>query len=759
MELTLLFLFAHLTFTVGEDSVTLSHGIYLHDDPTPYIHTDHFLLSFLHQFSFTKNVDFSNNLFDQYCAETKLKAVNTSFGCVVQPIIKDTFDYIGHRLDTHKVALTGSFFTNYNITPFKHPMEIPTNLPKHRAVRQVLAAASFVAGAMVTTALYSFFGSTPTDHTEELNKLSKDLEYVQAGVVTNNEILNNLVRTQSAEYNQTIHKFNEVYDILEQTMKEQNHLEELYHKSLRMYLLIASLGRMTAQLSDLVVFQNNLLNCQNGVIPPSVLSPATLQNELLLLRQKLFLRELDLSIPPEHISVYYKAKLCSCHIEDNTITLHIKIPIRHKNIKYRLLSGTILPFKHDNQICQLGLPSFKVLYENSQPHIISNSAMLLCDEPNELCKFNQFTDYSFDNNHTCIKYLLTSHNDVTSDITKHCPFHCSAHNEIIIINLRHDTYALTNIPVSTSLKTFSSKAQLVTNLVKSVPLYTASAGHPNGVIIQKLFCNTQIYFSDSFILRPSFTCSHKNASSPIKEHVILYPYRWTNQSYDNIVSTFNIIDDLKQDPVPLSSVQDVHTLQKELKLEQSSFYSPKVTKYIPKQITTFANHFTSNASTYLLYINLLWSLLITIAVFFLIGRTMDLSTKIYGMPLLASLLPKANALSSVDITHHFVVFIATIVIIDILILGFFMCLLFFYLKLKWSKSGSGCMYYKCPKGEHSFSPQREMDFEAYTRYRDPVPASAPVSNIPLHTLPKGLQSRLYPDPTTTTPLCLQTLHK
>jgi len=159
-----------------------------------------------------------------------------------------------------------------------------------------------------------------------------------------------------------------------------------------------------------------------------------------------------------------------------------------------------------------------------------------------------------------------------------------------------------------------------------------------------------------------------------------------------------------------------------------------------------------------LYLNLIWSLLITIAVFFLIGRTLELSTRLYGLPVLASLLPKASATEPIDLTHHFVVFVSTLVIVDILIIGCALCVLFFYLKLRWSKSGSGCMYYKCPS-QNKFAPQ-EDDFETYRKYRAPAPPSTPftnipMTNVPLHTLPKGLQSRLYPDPTSASPLCLQ----
>jgi len=181
-------------------------------------------------------------------------------------------------------------------------MELPNDLPKRRGRRRLLAAVSFVAGVAVTTALYSFFGSTPTDHTEQFNKLSKDLEYVQAGVASNNEVISNLVKNQISNHNQTIQRFNEIYTILEEAMKEQNHLEELHHKSLREFLPIASLGHMTTQLSDTVIFQNTLQNCQAGVIPPSVLTPERLQRELILLRQKLLPRELDLSVP--HISLF-----------------------------------------------------------------------------------------------------------------------------------------------------------------------------------------------------------------------------------------------------------------------------------------------------------------------------------------------------------------------------------------------------------------------------------------------------------------------
>jgi len=100
-------------------------------------------------------------------------------------------------------------------------------------------------------------------------------------------------------------------------------------------------------------------------------------------------------------------------------------------------------------------------------------------------------------------------------------------------------------------------------------------------------------------------CVHKNISSPVKEIVTIYPYRWTNQSTEDVSSTFNLLDDLAQDTVPLSSVYDKNRVKIELHLDQSSFYSPKVTKYIPRQIKTFAEHYSSYAFHYLMFVNLL----------------------------------------------------------------------------------------------------------------------------------------------------------
>ena len=88
-----------------------------------------------------------------------------------------------------------------------------------------------------------------------------------------------------------------------------------------------------ALLSIQTVFQkyNTILNhCRLKIIPSNIINRNVLQSELNKLQTKLRLLDLELSIPIDNLSEYYKIKTTFCQFLENEIQIQIKIPVKKK---------------------------------------------------------------------------------------------------------------------------------------------------------------------------------------------------------------------------------------------------------------------------------------------------------------------------------------------------------------------------------------------------------------------------------------------
>lgn len=738
-SLQFLIVFPSLVFSLEilEDSYSyrLSHGFYLKPlEEQPHIYTETTPLLFSHNFNFIKPTDYQNTLFHVSCNKTKLRPNDTDYGCLIEPEIFQILGYLDSRLNQLKIALTGNgYLVNYPVA-FDHDL---SNVPEYklRSGRQLLMAAA-AAGSYVGYKVYDYFHSS-TDTDAIYKELTTGMDHIQTGLIQQSHAITDLSHYTDQKINNIISKFNSMISVAEvNTRNEDVHFKSLYSGEMRQFLLLANLARDLAQQADLLVYQAALSDCKNHKLPISIINLGLLKHQLSILSPKLGQRGFEFVFPIDNLSPYYHHSLTTCNINsfNNSVSITLRIPIKRKVDNYKLVSGVSIPFFMNNMVCQYSVKYFQVIYKNDMPTVIDNDKALVCTPDHDLCYYREYINtHNIDKNYLCIKRLLLGTSLV--DLKNLCTFTCRniSADEIFITQLTPSYYAVTNLPRTASLRCHSSQIYTSINLMNDSKIIQST--HPPGSFLIHLHCFCTAIISPSIQLYPDVLCKDEEQLSIIPPVHVLIPSRWSTISHP--VIAISTLETQLQSPTyqNLSSLLLSKSIHADLDINYTTHTFPTI-----QELT---GHLLAYHSSYLLYLELFWNIFLTLMLYLLWAKHYNMSTRLYGLPFLSSLLPKirpVNALTEEEIVHKLYVLFITIGVLDLMFVSCCILLLYFHLKRKWTRQGPGCEFYGHNGNDDKDHPYFVRHFDATAPLTE---AHIPMQNVS-HPHATHLPKNVYP---------------
>lgn len=174
------------------------------------------------------------------------------------------------------------------------------------------------------------------------------------------------------------------------------------------------------------------LACLTNTVPLSLLPSANFTADLNILSEAVGKRSLNLSIPANDSSVYYKLPITDCTTTDSgNFIVRVLVPIVEHKLEPKLVKFHSIPFvyiknENDRHICHIELPNG---LEDNQYYIMDEKTRILqntrCTEKDKLC---QIQDWS----HTTVypdPCLFAFISNSTQHMRLHCKYTCRSYND------------------------------------------------------------------------------------------------------------------------------------------------------------------------------------------------------------------------------------------------------------------------------------------------------------------------------------------
>lgn len=236
------------------------------------------------------------------------------------------------------------------------------------------------------------------------------------------------------------------------------------------------------------------MDCWDPKSPILIVDADTLRNQIMLLKPKLYQNDYDFVCSPNDISSYYRHELACCNVNTNHnyFTVSLTIPIKRKLDTYSVMTGILMPFIHNNPVCQSKFTHFEIIFNNRIPRYAHNLQAFECNHEKSLFYLKFIRNLNFDMDYLCIKNLLSF---IKSDKNmNYCSLVCRnlTNNELLVLQVSSLFYA--NLLPTAKLKRFKTPQYSSTNILSETKLRTAP-----GSFLPHLKCNCIA------ILNPSIT--------------------------------------------------------------------------------------------------------------------------------------------------------------------------------------------------------------------------------------------------------------
>jgi len=391
-----------------------------------------------------------------------------------------------------------------------------------------------------------------------------------------------------------------------------------------------------------MTWQKVLSDCRDGHIPHSLITFEIMERDLIQIQNTLTPKNKQLSINISSLGRYYDTPMASCSFSEDTILIHLKIPIMTKKSTYKLWKLTPIPFKHFNSICSIPLQNQLVIQHNNHHVTLTGDEVNDCDLPNKFCFMPKFSS-QLTQNPKCISLLLRN-NATANEIRQHCTLTCTDYTEDTpnIFELKRNSYGIINPQNSILIQCPSNNT--------TIPPLTDI-----GIHTIDLPCECSLHFN-SIIIPPDFPCP-SSLIDEVSIHVSI-PSLWTtmNASIINDKSIFNKMSEILNEQWHESLPHLNLTAHTDLIIED----------LIP-QSYTLGNHLS--------FISTIWAIIITL-------WTTWLTLKIIGSNALAiplSFFPTVRADTDIP---QLIEYSLLIIIVFVLIL--ILILIQYYINQKWT---------------------------------------------------------------------------
>ena len=224
--------------------------------------------------------------------------------------------------------------------------------------------------------------------------------------------------------------------------------------------------QMMNQQSEVQHYPDILSHCRSQLIPLTAVPTDLLKKDLERLDTELR-KHGQLAIPASEVTNYYSYKITSCHLNEDTIHINLRVPVRPWNEEFILYLVVNVPFAFENNICTLThTPTYLAV---SKQRILSIQGMEIkfCEPETGLCFASQYNaDPAMGS--ACAEKITSTAS--VSDLKEVCSFECKLKptktNYVTQLDLHF--FVITNPPNGTALYCRQENEDVTKGLVSIV---------------------------------------------------------------------------------------------------------------------------------------------------------------------------------------------------------------------------------------------------------------------------------------------------
>lgn len=348
-------------------------------------------------------------------------------------------------------------------------------------------------------------------------QLEAKVEQLQAGLHQDFKNLQ-LTTEHFHDYDQKIHgTFREIEEHLHhiEGLEEEldNFTDVLSHQTFQNLVIQSQNLKRNLQLLTLIRKTEILSACKSKTIPLPVITPPILKADLTRLSVRLEQLNMQLAIPIENLSQYYKIPIADCAMSDHSLVIHLKIPITQRKTSWKLYELLTTPFGWFNDTCILMHETTYLAVSGQHLRPITGAGLHLCRPyDNKLCYIPRFsTGASYGPECTFKMYKGAT----IAELNKHCSYRCHTSRSMIISEVNEDTYVITHPP----------KSLLVNCPLYITPIQEKFLNQP-GALQLHLPCNCSLQAGVQKLISPRFPCTGEATSPP--QLIQIIPAVWTS---------------------------------------------------------------------------------------------------------------------------------------------------------------------------------------------------------------------------------------
>lgn len=334
--------------------------------------------------------------------------------------------------------------------------------------------------------------------------------------------------------------------------------------------------------------------CHLNMLSEHIVKPQDLLQQLDSFNTKTKKKGTRLAIPLDNVDLYYKLKITTCKIFNNTLLVKINIPLIDLNLKGKFFKAIPTPVVWENLICNLQIKEIYIYKTENYSKLIETSKESCSEHSYPLCNLPRQTQ-SAERQHKCIHNILSS--ESITNLQKSCNYECSERGQYPVITaLLPNKYLITNM--ETPLKIICEREGA-----------TAEELSPNeaGTIEIYIPCNCEVKLENTTLITKVMPCDTKDIEKPTS--VSLIPATWSKLK---TLKLFPLESQIKHEFDNLSEIIDSNWT-----LNNPTFHVTTLKQI--EQIKLKNDEFDLfNNTKFLMYIVIGWVAILTIMCFIMI---------------------------------------------------------------------------------------------------------------------------------------------
>lgn len=255
-----------------------------------------------------------------------------------------------------------------------------------------------------------------------------------------------------------------------------------------------------------------LEKCHLNILSEHTVKPQDLFEQLKTLETKANKKGIRLAIPSVNQNLYYRLKLTSCKIFNNTLLVRLNVPLINLNLKGKFFKAIPTPVVWEQMICNLQIKEVYIYKTANYSKLMETSKDTCSEHSYPLCNLPRQTQTT-EKQHKCLHNILSS--ESINNLQKSCHYECSERTQFpIITELLPNKFLITNI--GTPLQIVCGKEEITTEEIMPIEAGTIEIDVP---------CDCEINLDNNTLITKTMPCDAKDIEKP--RSVSLIPATWS----------------------------------------------------------------------------------------------------------------------------------------------------------------------------------------------------------------------------------------